>query len=86
MMATKISSIMNAGFTERGTVTGVPGDALMEDLPLFGLSFEGTQLKAFAEESVSGVKPLSQLCFFKGTNIQLGLLRETHSNTLKDKL
>lgn len=36
-MSMKISSIMNtAGFIERGTVTGVSGDALMEDLLLFG--------------------------------------------------
>lgn len=37
MMAMKISLIMNtAGFTERGTVTGVSGDALIEDLLHFG--------------------------------------------------
>lgn len=37
MTSMKISSIMNTvGFTERATVTGVPGGALMEDLSLSG--------------------------------------------------
>lgn len=52
-----------AGFTERATVTGVSGDALMEDLLLFG-SFRRNAVKAFAEESVSGGKPMPRLSLF----------------------
>lgn len=64
MMSMKISSIMNtAGFTERATVTGVSGDAVMEDLLLFG-SFRRNAVKAFAEESVSGGKPMPRLSLF----------------------
>lgn len=63
MMFMKISSIMNkAGFTERGTVTGVFGRCSHGRPPsLWQLLECRNAVEAFAEELVSGEKPMPQV-------------------------
>lgn len=51
----KVSSIMNTSeFNERGTVIGIPEMLLWKTFYLL------VGFKAFAKESASGVKPMSQ--------------------------